>query len=114
MGIKDVVTARIATPFGGGIGRNQLLCGVISGGAMVIGLLWGRDDDTGDRKESYDKVSELLSAFRDKFGSIKCRELLGVDLRSEAGAKAYQERLHHENCHKYLAFVSDWLLQQKK
>jgi C_GCAxxG_C_C family probable redox protein len=114
LGIKDAPSSRIATPFGGGIGRNQLLCGVIGGGVMVIGLLWGRDDDSGERRESYEKASELLDSFRKEFGSVECRELLGVDLRSEQGMKTYRKKLHYENCHKYLSFVSEWLIQQKK
>jgi C_GCAxxG_C_C family probable redox protein len=46
---------RIATGFGGGIGKQGEVCGAVSGGVMVIGLLRGRtqSDDRAAKEAAY-------------------------------------------------------------
>jgi C_GCAxxG_C_C family probable redox protein len=69
--------ARIATGFGGGVGRCQgELCGALAGGVMALGLGFGRDI----AGASSEKVSELAAEFRKQFikrhGSSTCGVLL--------------------------------------
>lgn len=70
---------RIASPFGGGMGRMREVCGCVSGMYMVLGWLYGYDDPQAyeDKKQLYARVQELAGAFRTDNGSIICRELLG-------------------------------------
>ena len=77
-GIDRKLAAKIASPFGGGIGRMREVCGAVSGMFMVLGLLYGYDDPKADaeKKELYTRVQALAEAFKKDSGSIICREIL--------------------------------------
>lgn len=77
-GMDEKTAARIASPFGGGMGRMREVCGAVSGMLMVLGYLYGYDntDEDGKKKQVYAQVQELANQFREKNGSIICRELL--------------------------------------
>lgn len=77
-GMTPEYAARLASSFGGGVGRMREICGAVSGMLLVAGLLYGYDtpgDDVG-KKEHYALVQSLAGQFRDKEGSIICREIL--------------------------------------
>ena len=80
MDFKDAM--KISSPFGGGIGRMREVCGTVSGMFMALGLLCGVEDnsDPSAKGELYKKVQALAEKFKEKNGSIICRELLeGVE-----------------------------------
>ena len=56
---------KLATGFGGGVGRKGSLCGAFTGSIMAIGMKMGRVDP-GDR-EALSKVSEKCQQFWDQF-----------------------------------------------
>jgi C_GCAxxG_C_C family probable redox protein len=89
---------RIATGFGGGVGRNGDICGALAGGIMSISLALGRDNSEEDRDPCYPAVGKLHNDFVKTFGTCRCRELTNVDLKTEDGFEAYQERIHSERC----------------
>ena len=74
---KDFST-RMASSFGGGMGRMREVCGAVSGMLMVAGLLYGYDTPGDDvtKKAHYTLVQELAGKFRQQVGSIVCREIL--------------------------------------
>ena len=78
-GIPEKESARLASSFGGGLGRMREVCGAVSGMAIVVGVLFGYDDPSvpGAVKDHYAAVQALAGAFKEKNGSIVCRELLG-------------------------------------
>lgn len=78
-GIDRDTAVRLAAPFGGGVGRQREVCGAVSGMCMAAGLLYGYTDftDTAAKTEHYRLIQELCDAFRARFGSIVCRDLLG-------------------------------------
>ena len=78
-GLTEGESARLASSFGGGLGRMREVCGTVSGMAIVAGILYGYDDPTrpGAVQGHYAFVQELAGRFREKNGSIVCRELLG-------------------------------------
>ena len=80
MGMDEKLALRMASPFGGGMGRLREVCGAVSGMFMVLGVLYGYDDpkDTVTKKEIYEKVQILADRFQKENGSIICRELLGL------------------------------------
>ena len=43
-GMDKDLAARLASPFGGGMGRMREVCGAVSGMLMVAGVLYGYDD----------------------------------------------------------------------
>lgn len=80
LGMDEKTAARLASSFGGGIGRLREVCGAVSGMMMVYGLLRGYDDlkNPDAKKQHYENVQALANAFREENGSIICRELLSL------------------------------------
>ena len=77
-GLTPEFSAKMASSFGGGMGRMREVCGAVSGMLMVVGLLYGydsKDDDT-QKMAHYSLVQELAGKFREQNGSIICREIL--------------------------------------
>ncbi len=77
-GLQKDFAARLASSFGGGMGRMREVCGAVSGVLMVAGLLYGYEtpgDDT-VKMAHYTLVQELAGKFREQTGSIVCREIL--------------------------------------
>ena len=77
-GLDEKFSAKMASSFGGGMGRQREVCGAVSGMLMVAGLLYGYDtpgDDT-VKMAHYALVQELCGQFRKEVGSIVCREIL--------------------------------------
>lgn len=77
-GLEPSFTAKMASSFGGGFGRLREVCGAVSGMLLVAGILYGyeRQDDSSGKKEHYARVQELAGYFREKIGSIVCRDIL--------------------------------------
>lgn len=76
---------RWATPFSGGLGgTHQEICGALSGAAMILGALYGRDNPNDDRQH----LNALLVSFRERslaeLGSTRCQDL--YDLVHAPGA----------------------------
>jgi len=66
---------RIATPFGGGLGRAGCICGALSGAVLMLGFAKGRTTYKVPRKESYLLSNDLEKRFKERFGSTCCRSL---------------------------------------
>lgn len=77
-GLSEEFAAKMASSFGGGMGRMREVCGGVSGMLMVAGLLYGyaTPGDDVSKKAHYALVQELAGAFRQQTGSIVCREIL--------------------------------------
>ena len=77
-GLTPEFSAKMASSFGGGMGRMREVCGAVSGMLMVAGLLYGYDapGDDVSKKSHYALVQQLAESFRKEAGSIVCRELL--------------------------------------
>ena len=70
------VLRRASCPFGGGVGCSyQELCGVLSGGTMLLGALYGRLSSS----ESDEEIRALVCEFRQRFigiaGSSRCETI---------------------------------------
>jgi C_GCAxxG_C_C family probable redox protein len=72
--------AQLISAFGGGMGRLREVCGSVSGMFFVLSKVYGyADPKDGDGKmDLYARVQELAARFRERNGSIICRELLGL------------------------------------
>ncbi|UJX41084.1 C-GCAxxG-C-C family protein [Desulfovibrio sp. JY] len=77
-GLADAgVSTRIATCFGGGIGRSHDgMCGALSGSIMALGLAYGRDAADQPPPVGLDMAADFRKRFIARFGSSCCRELL--------------------------------------
>jgi C_GCAxxG_C_C family probable redox protein len=76
-GLTPEYSAKMASSFGGGIGRLREVCGAVSGMVLVAGILYGYDaPDQTAQMEHYARVQELAEKFRETAGSIVCLEIL--------------------------------------
>jgi len=99
-GISLETALRLASGFGGGIARLREVCGAVSGMVMAADLLYGSADlsDKAEKDAHYARLRRLTEAFRQKNGSIVCRELLGLAPRqsdapvSEARTPEYYQK----------------------
>lgn len=101
MKIDEGLALSFSCAFGGGMGRLQETCGVVTGSYMVIGVYNCRKyTENGDRKEnSYSMVQEFSRQFKEKNGSTDCKDLLGHDLKTEEGKKYIRDHnLHEQVC----------------
>ena len=73
--------ARLAAPFGGGMGRMREVCGTVSGMAMVAGAIAPSNNPKNleERKTNYALVQTFAESFRQENGDIVCRRLLGLE-----------------------------------
>ena len=104
MNLPEDTCLKIATPFGGGIAREQLTCGTVTGALMVLGAFFGkgRDDSDEKKQETYNRAHEFMKRFREKNGSITCRDLLeGLSMNDPEEYALIKERnmfATHCNC----------------
>lgn len=92
----------VAMGFGGGMGKNGLVCGAVSAGIMAIGLrARGRE-----KAEVYKLVDTFLTDFKEHFGTVNCRELLGADLKTEEGMQ-YLKTEGRKKCKEFVGYAAD-------
>ncbi len=76
-GMDKEQAAKLASSFGGGMGRMREVCGAVSGMLMVAGQLYGyAAPDQTAQMQHYALVQELAGKFQEQSGSIICREIL--------------------------------------
>jgi C_GCAxxG_C_C family probable redox protein len=107
LGLTEDESLRVASAFGGGMGRQQFTCGAVTGAAMALGLKFGKGKDDEDKKKqlTYDKTVRFFDEFTHMNGSTNCRTLLNnLDMRNDNElALIYDQNLFHTNCRKYIA-----------
>lgn len=99
LGVDRRVAVRMASSFGGGMGRMREVCGCVSGMFMILGYLYGYDDPKvyDGKKALYEKVQELAARFKEEQGSIYCKVLLKAEGKDaspvpEMRTEAYYKR----------------------
>lgn len=91
---------RLASGFGGGMARLREVCGAVSGMFLAADLMFGPSDpkDKPAKDAHYAFLQKLAGEFREKTGSIVCRELLGLSPKqtdspvSESRTPAYYQK----------------------
>ncbi len=120
-GIPVDESLRIATAFGGGMGRQQLVCGAVTGALMAIGAMRGKalHDPEAKKQETYALTQDFCEAFIKKHGSLNCRDLLmGLNMRDpEENRKIKEQGLTETHCTRYVADaveITEELLRLRK
>jgi arsenate reductase (thioredoxin) len=87
LGMDHGLAVKLATGFGGGMGRTGGACGAVTGAILVLGLKHGSatGQDQEAKANTYRLVREFLAKFKERNGSIVCRELLGCDIGTPEG-----------------------------
>jgi len=79
LGLDEETALKIASAFGGGMVRHGEVCGAVTGALMVLGLKYGSSNP--DEEEAVREASQkLIQDFKERNGSLLCRELLGYHL----------------------------------
>ena len=98
LGLSEQSALRLAAPFGGGLGRRGEVCGAVSGALLALGLRHGHTDPSG-RERTYALTREFLGRFEASQGSLRCRDLTGVDmLDPQAYQRAKDEGRFQQVC----------------
>ena len=88
-GLSEETALRLSSPLGAGIGRMREVCGAFCGLSMVAGSLHGNTSpDTREKEKIFSLVQSLAADFKKEFGTLYCRELLGLTPEQLAGETA--------------------------
>lgn len=110
----DEVNTSIATPFGGGIANTNHICGAITGGLMVLGIKYGRNNNI-DSQDHVKKLSkELIIKFQKKFNNTICNSLTLCDLFTQEGKEKFKLPERREKCRQFVDFVDDFISENTK
>jgi C_GCAxxG_C_C family probable redox protein len=84
--LEPELAKRVAGSFGGGMGRLREVCGAVSGMFMVLGLHYSavNPDERSVKKANYAAVQRTAKLFKEQFGTIICRDLLGIKRQQES------------------------------
>jgi C_GCAxxG_C_C family probable redox protein len=101
---RNTLIPKIATAFGGGIGRCGSLCGALTGAIISIGLKHGTNRPILKEKEkSYKLAHKFCEQFEEVCGSSFCKELIGYDLtKPEELERARKSNVRNEKCTKFV------------
>ena len=112
LGLDRAQALKVATGFGGGMGRMGGTCGVITGAYMVLGLKHGMTDpaDQESKTRTYAAVQAFAHEFTARWGALDCRALLGVDISTPEGfAAARDQGLFGSRCARFLETAAELL-----
>ena len=107
--------ARMASSFGGGLGRLREVCGTVSAASLVLGMLKGYSDPTdfAAKKAHYALIQEFARRFQAQNGSIVCRELLrGVEVSPGGTPEVRTPEYYRKRPCPDLAFKSARILEE--
>ncbi len=105
LGLNREISLKVSGAFGGGMGRMGEVCGAVTGAFMVIGLKYGKTkaEDEETKEKCYSLVKEFVYKFKERNGSILCRELLGYDINTPEGLELIKrENLFSTRCPKFV------------
>jgi C_GCAxxG_C_C family probable redox protein len=100
VGMKEEELFKLASGFGGGVGRMREVCGAVSGMVLIMNMLYGNDDisDKSAKDAHYARVQSVIKKFEAETSSIICRTLLKLAEDadtppvSEARTKEYYQK----------------------
>ncbi len=105
LGISRNLALRIAAGFGGGMGRTGQTCGTVTGAYIVLGL--AQQISPENPREAIDKTYKLITQFNrrfvKKYGTMTCKELIGLDISTKQGQKeAHRREVFTTLCPKFV------------
>jgi C_GCAxxG_C_C family probable redox protein len=98
---KDHKTILAATAgFGGGMGRQAMTCGAVTGAITILGFAKGQTiaKDAAAKEASYSAVRDFSNEFTRLNGSLICKELLNCDISTSEGFELHKQGAHKEKC----------------
>ncbi len=107
LNIETRLIPRIATPFGGGMGRQGEVCGAVTGALLALGLARGRDPgaDQAIKTRAYELSADLMRRFQAQFGALRCRDLTGIDWSQPDSSEVFHASGQGERCTEYVVMA---------
>ena len=78
LGLSEDIAFKLTEGFGSGMGGLKDTCGAVTGMFLIVSFLNSVGDKAfplKSKQDTYNKFQELASLFKEKCGSIYCREL---------------------------------------
>jgi C_GCAxxG_C_C family probable redox protein len=110
---KNDLIPKIATAFGGGMGRCGSVCGAVTGGIMAVGMRFGTNEPSLEKRtEAYELAQRFFRRFEKQNGTVLCRELIGYDLSDPKQLEEASERdVFEEKCTVFISKALEALLE---
>lgn len=106
LGLEEDVCLKISCALGAGMGKQQHVCGAVSGALMALGLKFGKalNDPEEKKDHTYKKAADFLNLFKSKNGSIYCKKLLkDLNMNDEEDLKKINQLgLFEISCENYI------------
>jgi C_GCAxxG_C_C family probable redox protein len=112
LGVDKEIPQRIATPFGSGMSRNGSNCGALNAAFICMGLVGGRESSEDSRDTSYLPADRVFAKLKEKYGSVSCYDITGVNLRDPEELAKNKERMHNDLCGPLVKQVTQWVLEE--
>jgi C_GCAxxG_C_C family probable redox protein len=122
LGVKNDAVFKAASGLAAGGGLLCVgFCGGYTGGVMMMSSLFGRrrdkfDDDRDERYASFHMANALHDRFKEKYGSVICREIHDAlfgrrfDLWTPDGRQAFEDAgAHEDKCTGVVSDASAWV-----
>lgn len=121
VGMTEELALRLSSPFGAGLGRMRGVCGAFAGVTLLNGYLHGNITPDSDAKEKiYERVQRMAEEFKARFGSLECRDLLGLATDKKESARpaertaAYYAARPCEECVRFCTEMGVRLLEESE
>jgi C_GCAxxG_C_C family probable redox protein len=118
--INDPSVMMAASPFAGGLALTGHNCGALTGGLIVLGLVFGRRDITEGMEgilTGLRPMRKLVRYFEGKQGTVDCREITRTDVADPVKSAEYFDHGGLERCAHLIAevagFVGEILYEEK-
>ncbi len=106
-GMDRETALKMSSAMGAGIGRMRGVCGAVSSMAMLAGLKEGNANpqDEAAKEHIYALVRKMSGRFKEEYGTIICKELLGLDSVEESAKPSIRTPEFYETrpCAKIIA-----------
>jgi len=110
-GIEQETAAKLATSFGGGMGRLREVCGAVSGMFLVLGLQYPfiNTKDKVSKNTNYKVVQRTANKFKSIMGSYICADLLKLKqkLQSPESAERNEDYYKFRPCTRCVALAAE-------
>ena len=110
-GIEQETAAKLATSFGGGMGRLREVCGAVSGMFLVLGLQYPfiNTKDKVSKNTNYKVVQRTANEFKSIMGSYICADLLKLKqkLQSPESAERNEDYYKFRPCTRCVALAAE-------
>ena len=99
---------KISSALKAGIGQKRDVCGAFMGAVLALGVKYGRIKKDDDIDTVNQKVGERYEKFKEKFGHMRCRNLIKDFIEQDACNTPPQK----EHCSEIVAWVVEELSKE--